>query len=80
MPTVLRHKGYRFFFVSYDCIEPLHIHVYKSGKDVKFWLKGDREVVLAKNHGFTTTELTFLKKAIIANFNLIKDAWDEHCK
>jgi hypothetical protein len=32
MPTLLRWKGYRFFFYSADFWEPAHIHVYKDGR------------------------------------------------
>ncbi len=33
MPTLLRWRGYRFFFYSADGWEPPHIHVYKDGKE-----------------------------------------------
>jgi hypothetical protein len=35
MPTLLRWKGYRFFFYSADGWEPAHIHVAKDGKETK---------------------------------------------
>ncbi|MCK5463385.1 MAG: DUF4160 domain-containing protein, partial [Bacteroidales bacterium] len=38
MPTVLRVKGYRFFFFSNEGNEPIHIHVEKAESYVKFWL------------------------------------------
>ncbi|RKY07496.1 MAG: hypothetical protein DRP65_10380, partial [Planctomycetota bacterium] len=37
MPTVLRIKGYRFFFFSLDSSEKPHIHVEKAGKYAKYW-------------------------------------------
>ncbi|MCE7983862.1 MAG: DUF4160 domain-containing protein [Caldilinea sp. CFX5] len=52
MPTIFREKGYRFFFYEADLIEPIHVHVVKSGKTAKFWLmplsvavKGDLEIM-----------------------------------
>jgi hypothetical protein len=37
-PTVLREKGYRFFFFSKE--EPrCHIHVEARGGEAKFWLE-----------------------------------------
>ena len=38
MPTLLRWKGYRFFFYSADGWEPPHVHVAKDGKEAKVWL------------------------------------------
>ena len=54
MPTVLRYKGYRFFFVSYDCKEMMHVHVVKERKSCKFWLKSRSNIYLADNNGFPT--------------------------
>ncbi|MBI4007657.1 MAG: DUF4160 domain-containing protein, partial [Planctomycetes bacterium] len=39
MPTILRIKGYRFFFFSLEGREPPHIHVEHAGKYAKFWLE-----------------------------------------
>lgn len=30
MPTTLREKGYKFYFVMFDLNEPLHVHVDKQ--------------------------------------------------
>jgi len=83
MPTVFTEHGYRFFFVSYDCNEPMHIHVYKDNKDCKFWLRestDNKDVVLSKNRGFKEHELNKLEKIIFTNFDKIKKLWHEHCK
>ena len=38
MPTIFFKFGLRFYFVSYDCIEPAHIHVGDETKKIcKFW-------------------------------------------
>jgi hypothetical protein len=37
-PTVLRVKGYRFFFFSLEGHGPPHIHVESAERFAKFWL------------------------------------------
>ncbi|MGO9269600.1 MAG: DUF4160 domain-containing protein [Terriglobia bacterium] len=39
MPTVLRIRSYRFFFVSLDRGEPPHVHVRRENFVAKFWLE-----------------------------------------
>ena len=38
MPTILREKGYRFFFFMADRFEPPHVHVSKEDSAAKLWL------------------------------------------
>lgn len=38
MPTILRERGYRFFFFMADRYEPPHIHVSKDDNAAKVWL------------------------------------------
>jgi len=38
MPTILKIKGYRFFFFSREGKEPSHIHVENAERYAKFWL------------------------------------------
>ena len=53
MPTVFFKYGYRFYFVSYDCNEPPHIHVSNDKNKIsKFWLKGGTGVY-ASHSGFS---------------------------
>ncbi|WP_225586994.1 DUF4160 domain-containing protein [Algoriphagus sp. Y33] len=54
MPTVLRVKGFRFFFYSNDHL-PKHIHVEKSGKTAKFILNPSQ---LVKSKNFSASELS----------------------
>jgi hypothetical protein len=49
MPTVLRTRGFSFFFFSHEGIEPVHIHVKKGDGMAKFWLN---PIKLAYNDGF----------------------------
>jgi hypothetical protein len=41
---------YWFFFYSFDCNEPMHVHVRRDRQQAKFWLA---PVALAWNHGFS---------------------------
>ncbi len=54
MPTVLRVKGYQFYFYAHENSEPPQIHDAKAGCDAKFWLSPARLVV---NHGFRPHDL-----------------------
>lgn len=80
MPTVLRIGSIFFFFTSYDCGEPMHIHVVEGRKECKYWLRIDETVILADNNGFSKAELMKLRRIVVENFQLIKKSWDEHCK
>ncbi len=77
MPTIKGISGnYRFFFFSFDCNEPMHVHVQKENRVCKFWLQ---PVVLAKNYGFNARELNQIRRIIYNNINKIMEAWYEHC-
>ncbi|MBA4407813.1 MAG: hypothetical protein C0397_00135 [Odoribacter sp.] len=80
MPTVLKIGSIIFFFTSYDCYEPIHIHVVDGRKECKYWLREDGIVVLADNGGFSKAELLKLRKIVFENFKLIQKTWYEHCK
>jgi len=75
MPTVLRVKGYRFFFFSLDRSEKPHIHVEKAGKYAKYWIL---PVELSHNRGFRSPELTEIRKLVQKNENLIEGKWHEY--
>ena len=48
-PTVLREKGYRFFFFSRE--EPrMHVHVVSGKGEAKLWLEPKIELVKNKGH------------------------------
>lgn len=77
MPTVPGIAGpYRFFFYSFDCDEPKHVHVRRERKVCKFWLE---PVSLSSNNGVTANELRQIKRLIEDNLQQISEAWDEHC-
>jgi len=75
MPTVLRYKGFRFFFYSLENDEPAHIHIEKGDCAAKFWL---RTVQLASNYRFRSHELTVLSKLVKEHRELFLEKWDEH--
>lgn len=77
MPTVRGITGpYRFFFFSFDCNEPRHVHVRRDKAVCKFWLD---PVSLASNNGFKQRELNRISAIITDNLDVIREAWDEHC-
>ncbi len=77
MPTVKNISGpYRFFFYSFDCSEPMHVHVRREKKTCKFWLE---PVALSKNRRFSPRELNRIRRIIYDNLNTIIEAWYEHC-
>jgi hypothetical protein len=77
MPTIKNVPGpYRFFFYSFDCNEPRHVHVQRENKVCKFWVE---PTILVKNYGFTPKELNSIRKTTESNIDKILEAWDEHC-
>jgi hypothetical protein len=74
-PTVLKIKGYRFFFFSNDMNEPVHIHVESDDNYAKFWLE---PVQLAKSVGYNAKELSKIKNMVIENSLIFKRSWNEH--
>jgi hypothetical protein len=77
VPTVKGIPGaYRFFFCSFDCSEPKHVHVQRERTACKFWLE---PVALSKNHGFSSKELNDIRRIIQSNRKKIAEEWDEHC-
>jgi hypothetical protein len=77
MPTVKNIPGpYRFFFYSFDCNEPMHVHVQREKMVCKFWLD---PIALSKNRRFSPRELNRIREIIHDNLDTIIEAWYEHC-
>ncbi len=77
MPRVAGIPGpYWFFFYSFDCGEPIHVHVRRESAEAKFWLY---PVALAWNRGFSPRELNDIRRIIVDNESTITEAWHEHC-
>lgn len=75
MPTIARHKRFRFFFFSNEGHEPPHIHVEAGGKYAKFWLS---PVILARSAGFNASELGKLNRFIAERSETFKEKWNEY--
>ena len=75
MPTLLRWKGYRFFFYSADGWEPPHVHVVKDGREAKIWLK---DLVVAVNLGFSARDLNDIIGATRENRTAFLEAWNDY--
>ena len=74
-PTVLREKGYRFYFFSRE--EPrMLIHIACSDGEAKYWLEPIIE--LARNHSLTRTQLKEIEDLIEVHYDKFKDAWKQH--
>ena len=77
MPTVQGIPGpYRFYVYSFDCNEPVHVHARRERATCKFWLD---PLALAANSGFTPGELNRIRRIILEDHELIREAWREHC-
>ncbi len=77
MPRIKDIAGpYRFYFYSFDCNEPKHVHVRRERMVCKFWLE---PLALCSNHDFAARELTTIRDDIRGNLAKIIEAWNEHC-
>jgi hypothetical protein len=77
MPRVRGISGpYWFYFYSFDCAEPMHVHVRGENNEAKFWVD---PVALVWNRGFAARELNEIRRIIIENEARIVGAWHEHC-
>jgi hypothetical protein len=67
---------YWFFFYSFDCNEPMHVHVRRDRQHAKFWLA---PVALAWNYEFSPRELNAIRRLIVEHEQAFIEAWHEHC-
>ena len=72
MPTILREGPYRFYFVSGDRNEPLHIHVRRDRSVAKFWLEPVR---LANGGSFSAVELRRIESVIMEHRRQLVEGW-----
>ncbi len=75
MPTIMRSGPYRFYFYSHESSEPPHIHVDRDESSAKFWLQ---PVGLARNFGFSPSELRRLQKRVSEHREAFLEAWHGH--
>lgn len=77
MPRIAGIPGpFRFYFYSFDCNEPKHVHVRRERNVCKFWLE---PVGLAYNNGYSAKELNRIRRIIVDHLDQIVEARDEHC-
>jgi Domain of unknown function (DUF4160) len=68
-PTVLRVKGFRFYFFSRE-ERRAHIHIQHADGEAKFWI--DPAVELAANFGLKPKQITEVQKLIEEHLNEIR--------
>lgn len=78
MPTALRIGPYRFYFYSYDCGEPRHMHVDRENNSAKIWL--DPVISLAENYGYNRRELREIERIATENLEILRNEWDNFCR
>jgi hypothetical protein len=71
-PTVLRERGYRFFFFSREEPRP-HVHVSCGDGEAKFWL--EPQIELAHNSGLSRQRLREIEDIIEARADELRAAW-----
>jgi hypothetical protein len=74
MPTVLRVRGFRFFFFSEEGNEPPHVHVRKGDGVGKFWLG---PISLAFSDGFKPKELADIVAILEKHERELIRKWNE---
>jgi hypothetical protein len=77
MPTVLRKRGWRFFFYPNEGNEPPHIHAQKAGKECKFWLNPHtKSIQAAYLYNLGPAELREVRAIIKQHFDELISAWN----
>ena len=74
MPTMLRIRAYRFFFVSVDRSEPPHVHVRRDNMIAKFWLE---PLALERAGGFSRVELNAMARIVEEHREQFVRSWYE---
>ena len=74
MPTVLKLKGYRFFFFSNEH-DPKHIHIQNQQKYAKIDLE---TLNIINNYKFNSKEIKEIINIVKENQNNFIKAWNEY--
>ena len=74
-PTVLKIRGFRFFFFSRE-EKRMHIHVHCGDGEAKFWL--EPEIALANNYSLSGSHLREIEKLIKEHHHEFTNAWKDH--
>ena len=75
MPTVLKVKGYRFFFYTNEHF-PIHIHIEKDNKTAKFNLEPSIDLLYSRR--FKAQELSEIRKLVNENVEFLIEKWNEY--
>jgi hypothetical protein len=73
-PTVLRDGPYAFRFYAADRDEPPHVHVVRDDCAAKIWLG---TMAVARNYGFSDTELARIVRLVNDRRHELREAWDD---
>lgn len=74
-PTVLRAKGYRFYFFSRE-ERRAHVHVQHADGEAKFWI--DPNVELSENFSLKPKQVAEAQSLIQEHIDEIRGAWAKH--
>jgi hypothetical protein len=74
-PTVLKERGYRFFFFSREETR-MHVHVVSASGEAKFWL--EPHVELASNAGYNRQQLKEVESIVEEHQHDFVSAWQRH--
>ena len=74
-PTVLRVRGFRFYFFSREETRA-HVHVQHVDGEAKIWI--DPGVELALNHGLSARQIATAIRIVENHHDDIREAWATH--
>jgi hypothetical protein len=74
-PTVLRVRGFRFYFFSRE-ERRAHVHVQHADGEAKFWI--EPAVELDSNYGLKPKQIAEAEKLVEEHLNEIRRAWAKH--
>lgn len=74
-PTILRIKGYRFYFLSNE-ESRMHVHIICGDGEAKFWL--EPIVSLATYHELNSKKLNEIQKLVEEHKNEIIKEWKKY--
>lgn len=74
-PTILRLKGYRFYFLSNE-ENRMHIHIVNANGEAKFWL--EPIISLAAYYKLNSKELNKIHKIVEEHKNEFIKKWKKH--
>ncbi|MBI5681833.1 MAG: DUF4160 domain-containing protein [Deltaproteobacteria bacterium] len=74
-PTILRIKGYRFYFLSNE-EDRMHVHIICGDGEAKFWI--EPIISLATYHKLSSKKLNEIQKLVEEHKNEIIKEWKKY--